>query len=636
MKISYKHLVRCIEEKPSIEEISDKLFQLGHEHEITDGVFDLEITPNRGDCLSLNGILRELNIFFKLINNNNIYTGDIKKFDLDFVNYSKKFCSNISFLKIEIKNNVQKYNNQLKYYFEDLDIPKNNFFTDVSNYVMYETGQPTHCYDSRKINGKISLVEIEDEINFETLLNKKITLKDKNHLFLMNDIPINLAGIMGAKNTACSPETSSILLECAHFLPEKIMGQSLKYGINSDAAHKFERGVDPLCHENVIRRYIQIVQEHAEIVDLKIYSENAHMQNTVCIDFDHNKINKILGTNISEEDYIKYLDALQFSIKDGFINIPSHRNDLETQNDLAEEIARIIGYNNIPVKKIELSPSNTESNSIEKSIKSFLIDNGFFEVINFPFVVNENKNAILIDNPLDATRKFLRTNISQSLTENLLYNERRQKDSIKLFEVSDIYTFEENKIINTKKLSVIASGRVGKNYVDFSKKINIDYLKNLFEKFLPNIKIKFENISRESLDSKSKSEIVYFEININELPEEICNYQQNYTPPSSARKYQPISDYPCSIRDVSYLIRDSSKIDLLHELIFNYKNSILRDVFIFDYYLNEKNNEVKIGFRFTFQSNNETLTIEQIDDVLNHIIAETLEIDSIEIPGLSK
>ena len=84
-------------------------------------------------------------------------------------------------------------------------------------------------------------------------------------------------------------------------------------------------------------------------------------------------------------------------------------------------------------------------------------------MINFPFVVNENKNAILIDNPLDATRKFLRTNISQSLTENLIYNERRQKDSIKLFEVSDIYTFEENKIINTKKLSVIASGRVGKN-----------------------------------------------------------------------------------------------------------------------------------------------------------------------------
>ena len=89
MKISYKHLVRCIEEKPSIEEISDKLFQLGHEHEITDGVFDLEITPNRGDCLSLNGILRELNIFFKLINNNNIYTGDIQKFDLDFVNLNK-------------------------------------------------------------------------------------------------------------------------------------------------------------------------------------------------------------------------------------------------------------------------------------------------------------------------------------------------------------------------------------------------------------------------------------------------------------------------------------------------------------------------------------------------------------------
>ena len=160
-------------------------------------------------------------------------------------------------------------------------------------------------------------------------------------------------------------------------------------------------------------------------------------------------------------------------------------------------------------------------------------------------------------------------------------------------------------------------------------------MKNLFEKVLPNFTFNFENISRESLDSKSKSEIVYFEINIHEIPKEICDYKQNYIPSHELIKYQPISDYPCSIRDISYLIKDSSKIDLLQELIFNYKNSILRDVFIFDYYLNEKTNEIKIGFRFTFQSNKQTLTIEEIDDALGYIINQTLEIDSIKIPGMS-
>ena len=635
MKISYKHMLQCIEENPSIEEISEKLFQLGHEHEIEEDIFELEITPNRGDCLSLNGVLRDLNIFYKVIKKNNVYKNDIQKFNLDFTNYSQKFCSNISFLKIGIKNKVHTYNNELKNYFEDLDAIKNNFFTDVSNYVMYETGQPTHCYDSKKINGKISLVEVEDEIIFETLLNQKITLKDKNHIFLMNEIPINLAGIMGGKNTACSTETTSIILECAHFLPEQIMGKSLKYGINSDAAHKFERGVDYLSHDNVIRRYIQIVQEHAEIVELKLFSEQTHGQKTVIIDFDHHKINQILGTNISKKDYKKYLEALQFPIKEGVINIPSYRNDIETQNDLAEEIARIIGYNNIPIKKIGLSPSKVETDSIEKNIKAFLIDNGFYEVINFPFVLDENKNSISIDNPLDATRKFLRTNISQSLVENLLYNERRQKDSIKLFEVSDIYSYDESKISNIKKLSVIAAGRVGKNYIDFSKKINIEYMRNLFKEVLPNFIINFENISRESLNSKLKSEIVFFEINIHEIPKEIYDYKQNFPPSNGFIRYKPISDYPSSVRDISYLIRDSSKIDLLQELIFSYKNEILKDVFIFDYYLNEKTNEIKIGFRFTFQSNNETLTLEKIDSALSHIIKQTLEIDFVEIPGMN-
>ena len=634
MKIPYKYIRDSIEENPSINDISEKLFQLGHEHEIDDDIFNLEITPNRGDCLSLNGILRDLNVFYTVNQNKDLYKGAIEKFELEFENFTPEFCHKISFLKIDISKEISEYKGVLKNYFNDLDLTKNNFFTDISNYVMFETGQPTHCYDANKIQGKISLKEIDYDLDFETLLGKKIKLTQKNKVFFANGEPINLAGIIGSENSSCSKDTTSIILECAHFLPEEIMGKAVKYDINSEAAHKFERGVDPLLHDKTIRRFIQIVKEHAHVESIMLFSDNYNEYKPITIPFDHNKINNIIGTNISKNEYCRYLERLGFELNNDIITVPSYRNDILAQNDLAEEIARVIGYDNIPVKEINIASSKNETDSIEYKIKDFLVKNGFYEVINFPFVANADASSIPIDNPLDKTRMFLRTNISDSLIGNLIYNERRQKDSIKLYEVSDIYTFEQDKILISKKISIIASGRVGKNYKDFSKTINIKYMKNLFEDFLPNFKFYFKNISRELLDSKLKSEIVYLEIDINELQKENCSYEASFSPPKEFVKYQPISEFPSSIRDISYLIKDPSKLKLLEDLIFDYKDPILKDVFIFDYYPNKNTNEIKIGFRFTFQSNYSTLTVEEVDDVMNNIKDITLKIDLVEIPGI--
>ena len=159
-------------------------------------------------------------------------------------------------------------------------------------------------------------------------------------------------------------------------------------------------------------------------------------------------------------------------------------------------------------------------------------------------------------------------------------------------------------------------------------------MKNLFKDFLPNFKFDFKNISRELLDSKLKSEIVYLEIDIKELQKENCTYEERFSPPNEFVKYKPISEFPSSIRDISYLIKDPSKLKLLEDLIFDYKDPILRDVFIFDYYPNKKTNAIKMGFRFTFQSNYSTLTVEEVDNVMNNIINQTLKIDLIEIPGI--
>ena len=197
MKIAYSHLAQYIEEKPTIEQISDSLFQLGHEHEIDNDIFDMEFTPNRGDCLSLNGLLRDLAVFYTVDFNQDIYTEKLEDLQIDFENLSESICPQISFLKLEIDKVPEAYKNSLEKYFIDLGLNKNNFFTDVSNYLSYETGQPTHCYDASKMGGKLSFHEIEKNEEFETLLDKKITLKGKNSVFLLNDNIINLAGIVG-------------------------------------------------------------------------------------------------------------------------------------------------------------------------------------------------------------------------------------------------------------------------------------------------------------------------------------------------------------------------------------------------------------------------------------------------------
>ena len=634
MKIAYKHLVQYIEESPSIEHLSIKLFQLGHEHEIHGDIFDMEFTPNRGDCLSINGLLRDLAVFYTVDLNQEIFSEKLNELQLDFENLSESNCHKISFLKLEIDQVPETYKNSLDNYFLDLDINRNNFFTDISNYLSYETGQPTHCYDANTINGKLIFHEIEKNVEFETLLDKKITLTGKNSVFSLDNEVISLAGIVGGKDTSCSTDTKTVIIECAYFQPEAIIGKSVKYDIQSEASHKFERGVDPKCQDKVLRRFIKLVSEHANIKDMSIisfkYKDNPIHQ----IPVDVKKINQIIGINITEEVYLRYLSKLGFVKNEGFIKVPSFRSDVKTQNDLAEEVARVIGYDNIPTSEISI-PKNkkTSHKDLENKLRFFLLDQGFYEVINSPFVNLSSEEAIKVDNPLDSNREYLRTNLTNSLVENLLFNERRQKDSIKLFEISDVYL--SSKGINKKrKLSIIASGRVGENYKDFSKKINKKYLTILFQEILPNEVLDFKILSRELLDTKIKNEIVSLEIDIDILNEEILLYEEASKPPKYFNKYNPVSEFPSSIKDISYSLKDYSKAKELQNLLLNYQHKIIKDIYIFDYYNNEKKDEIKIGFRFVFQSNEATLTALEIDTVFNVILQKSMLIKGVTIPGM--
>ena len=633
MKIIYQDLIKHLAEKPSKELLSEKLFQLGHEHEIHGDLFDMELTPNRGDCLSLIGLARDLNVFFGKSEAIAIFDNNIDALEIDFENLSPSDCPKISFLEIEVEESTAEYKPYLENYFNAIGINKTNLFTDISNYISYELGQPTHCYDREAINNKLIFENKKCNNTFNTLLDSQVTLKDNNCVFSLDGEIISLAGVMGGASTACSIMTKKALVECAYFNPESIIGKSIKYNLISDAAHKFERGVDIASHEMVLRRFVKVIQDHVKIKSIKLKSFTEGHNESLGIPIDINKINKILGTSLESDEYLSHLKSLGFKISNE-IKVPSFRHDIETNNDLAEEIARVIGYNNIKSAPINLNKITNHSNDDKVAkLELLLVENGFTEVINFPFTSKKEKESINIDNPLDSNRSSFRTSLKDSLINNLLYNERRQKESIKLFEISDIYT-KDIEIKHQKKLGLIVSGRVGNNYNDFSKKLDYKYLNNLLNKDLNEGILEITEINRNNLDTKKKDKIYYVEISLEDisksfLPNFCANKKAiNFVP------YKPVSEYPSSTRDFSFSIDDLDKVNAVIILLDEVSDDLIKDSFIFDFYKNEKTKIVKLGYRCIFQSNLKTLSDTEVNSKVQEILNPILKIEGVSIPGM--
>ena len=633
MKIVYQDLINYLAKKPSKELLSEKLFQLGHEHEINGDIFDMELTPNRGDCLSILGLARDLKIFFGKSNTIDLFDGDIEPLAINFENLSPKDCPKISFLEIEIEDSKVEYKAYLENYFNTIGGNKANLFTDISNYISYELGQPTHCFDGESIKSKLTFENRECNSTFKTLLGSEVTLKNHNCVFTLDGKVVSLAGVMGGESTACSSETKKVLVECAYFNTESIIGKSIKYNLVSDAAHKFERGVDIASQEIVLRRFAKVVQDHVKIKSIRFKSFTEEHKQNFNIPINVNKINKILGTSLKKDEYLRHLKDLGFDISSE-IKVPSYRHDIETNNDLAEEIARVIGYDNIKCIPINLNKI-TESRSYCKvaRLESFLVNNGFIEVINFPFSPKKEKESITIDNPLDSNRSNLRTSLKDSLIDNLLYNERRQKESIKLFEISDVYT-KGVKIKQQKKLGLLVAGRVGNNHHDFSKKLDSKYLNYLLMSDQGEDVFEITEIDRNSLDTKKKDRIYYVEISLEDIPKNFFSNLPDSKKAINFVTYRPVSEYPSSTRDFSFLIDDLSKVNTVISILEQVSDEIIKDSFVFDFYKNDKKNIVKLGYRCIFQSNQKTLSDVEVNNKVQEILHPILKIEGVSIPGM--
>ena len=292
----------------------------------------------------------------------------------------------------------------------------------------------------------------------------------------------------------------------------------------------------------------------------------------------------------------------------------------------------------VKAKKIEAN--------FEELCRDYLVNNGFFEVVNFPFNDNQDDSAISVDNPLDKQRSKMRVCITKSIKENVVFNQNRQKDSIKLFEFSDIYTKDGNE----NKLAVIVSGKTNKNFKEFNAQLDYSYLKGLIKTIFSEIlgkELNFEldqsqnydlyekvycneehigrigKLSKEFVGSKTKTPVFSFEIATNNLK-------------LPSKKQSRISDYPASYRDLSFSLDNYENLEQLATLIKKYKESseLMVDCFVFDLFENKKQNLLKVGYRFKFQALENNITDEETEAVMNPLIKESLQIDGVNIEGL--
>ena len=223
------------------------------------------------------------------------------------------------------------------------------------------------------------------------------------------------------------------------------------------------------------------------------------------------------------------------------------------------------------------------------------------------------------------------------MIESLIFNENRQKESIKLFEISDIYTKNGSDISFERHLGIIVSGREADNYRDFNKKIDKDFLFNLFKKPKTNLDQYIKLVNRDNLNTKKKQQIFYFEAPLREMENLLSmDSLDDYAPQKTFFKYQKSSEFPISKRDLSFQVINKETIDEISNKILEFKSEVLKDAFLFDYFEDFKNKNFKAGYRFIFQHIFKTLTDEEINFEMENLIKEILEIQDVSIPGYKK
>ncbi len=472
---------------------------------LDDVIFELEITPNRPDCLSHIGIAREVAAY---------YGRKVKypKYELEEV--IEPTSDNIT-VDIEDKDRCKRYTARilknvkvgespewLKKRLRAIGLRPINNIVDVTNFVMFEYNHPMHAFDLEKVSGnKLIVREAAAGEKIVTLDGEERELNNKELVIADEEKAVAIAGIMGGENTQVDENTTDLLLEVAYFTPENIRKTSKALGLSSDSSYRFERGIDRDNSEEVINRAASLMKEVAggEILNGNTdkYIEKFEERE---ITLDLGKLNKFVGKEISLEEVGEILRNLGLEIKASAASIitvcpPSYRGDLTRTADLYEEVIRMYGFENIedkmPTANIEAGSKDAETMVVE-NMKGALVELGLQEVINYSFIpvnalekIKVEAETISIKNPLNEDMTVMRPTLVYSLLSNVRDNFNRNQFDLNLFEVSRTFTPAEELANEDLKVAIALAGRTSKDLWDAKPEAYDFYdLKGYVENFL--------------------------------------------------------------------------------------------------------------------------------------------------------
>jgi phenylalanyl-tRNA synthetase beta chain len=623
-----------------------------------DHVIELSLTPNRGDCLSLAGIARELGVLNGLAVKIPEHTQvEIKQEQSRIVRLeAAAACPRYAGRIISAIDISKRAPDWILERLRRADIRSINVVVDLTNYVMLETGQPMHAFDNDKLSGDIVVRFARDNEELTLLDGEQCRVQEQTLLITDDSGAIALAGIMGGLDTAVSDTTQNLFLESAYFDPEVIAGRARTYGLHTDASHRYERGVDFELQEKALERLAELIIRYCggSAGPVVTVAEPAHLPSRLPVTLDLSTVSRVLGIEIEAARIRQILTQLELGLKEtgkGFeVSVPSFRFDIAIEADLIEEIARIYGYNNIPGTPPVAGLSMYGGNDDDKlaALQQCLLNRAYHEVITYSFVDKELQEKVLGEtvaipllNPISSELGVMRCSLLPGLLGSLAYNHNRQQDRIRLFECGRVFV-TTGELQQELMLSGLIFGNIlEKQWDKINSSSDIYDIKSDVEALVQAgtgpVELEYRVNQHPALHPGQSAEIFLENQSIGiigalhpVLLKEFDLTQQAYVFELSLSaisvkkplKFTKISKFPTVKRDISLLIDAQVPVQKVRKLIESEAFPLLNNLELFDLYQGEGIDIEKksLALGLTFQASSSTLTEEEVETVMKTIL----------------
>ena len=620
---------------------------------LDEDVVEFEITSNRPDCFSVIGLARETAVTFgrpyeiktPVVKGSGGNVNDIAKVTVksdDCLRYAARVIKNVK---------IAESPKWLKDRLHLSGIRSINNIVDITNYVLLEYGQPMHAFNLEDLeDGEIVVRKAEDNEKITTLDGEERQLDSSMLVICDKHKPVCVAGVMGGENSEVRETSDAILFECATFDGPCVRLAAKKLGLRTEASSRYEKGLDVNNVIPALNRACELVEMlgAGEVVDGTIDVVNCEYKPTK-IELRPDKINAFLGTDISRDEMVKILTSLEFKIDGDTITVPSFRPDVLRGADVAEEVARIYGYNNIkstPLRGETTRVIKPANQVVEEIVHNCLVAHGLYETLTFSFIgpklieqINTNdeklKKAVVIKNPLGEDTSIMRTTLIPSVMSTLALNHARRNDSAKIYELANVYIPVEGEKLPDEHKNITIGMYGGCDFYD---------MKGIVEELLDALKIKDADYVPETenttfhpgrcanLVKDGKKIGVFGEVHPTvsknfgmDTRVYICELDLNTLISfySDSVKYKQLPKYPAVSRDIAMLIDDNINVSKIEKIIKKNAGNILEGYTLFDVYKGSQIPEGKksVAYSVTFRADDRTLTDDEISAVFDKILA---------------